>query len=279
MFGFQRVGDLAWAAGDSRARGFLIGGTAGRTTLNGEGLQHQDGHSLLLAETNPACVWFDPAFAFEIAVIVREGLQRMVEDGEDVFFYLTLSNEPSPMPAMPEGVEDEIVRGLYRFRAASSDGHRVRLLGSGSIMREVLRAQVLLEDQGVAADVWSAPSYHELRRDALACERAVRLTGTGPEPYVTHRLAEADGPVIAASDSMKAVPDLIARWVPADFTSLGTDGFGRSDTREALRRRFEVDAEHIAVAALAALERAGTLPRAAVDQAIAAFGISPGAGP
>jgi len=180
--------------------------------------------------------------------------------------------------AMPEGVEDEIVRGLYRFRGASSDGHRVKLLGSGPIMREVLRAQVLLADHGVAADVWSAPSYHELRRDALACERAVRLTGSGPEPYVTRRLAEAEGPVIAASDSMKAVPDLIARWVPASFTSLGTDGFGRSDTREALRRRFEVDAEHIAVAALAALERAGTLPRAAVDRAIAAYGISPQAG-
>ena len=279
IFGFQRIGDLIWQCGDGCVRGFLLGATHGRTTLNGEGLQHQDGHSLLLAETNPACVWFDPAFAFEIAVIVREGLQRMVEGGEDVFFYLTLSNEPSPMPAMPEGVEDEIVRGLYRFRGASSDGHRVKLLGSGPIMREVLRAQVLLADHGVAADVWSAPSYHELRRDALACERAVRLTGAGPEPYVTRRLAEAQGPVIAASDSMKAVPDLIARWVPASFTSLGTDGFGRSDTREALRRRFEVDAEHIAVAALAALERAGTLPRAAVDRAIAAYGISPQAGP
>jgi pyruvate dehydrogenase E1 component len=278
IFGFQRVGDLIWQCGDACARGFLLGATHGRTTLNGEGLQHQDGHSLLLAETNPACVWFDPAFAFEIAVIVREGLQRMVEDGEDVLFYVTLSNEPSPMPAMPEGVEEDIVRGLYRFRPSSGDGPRVQLLGSGSIMREVVRAQLLLEELGVAADVWSAPSYHQLRRDALACEHAARLTGARAEPYVTRRLGEAAAPVIAASDSMKAVPDLIARWVPADYTSLGTDGFGRSDTREALRRRFEVDAEHIAVAALAALHRVGAIPRSNVDRAIATFQIAP-AGP
>jgi pyruvate dehydrogenase E1 component len=275
IFGFQRIGDLIMQCGDGCVRGFLLGATHGRTTLNGEGLQHQDGHSLLLAETHPACVWFDPAFAFEIAVIVREGLQRMVEDGEDVLFYITLANEPALMPAMPDGVEeDEIVRGLYRFRAAPQDGHPVQLLGSGPILREVLRAQELLEGYGVAADVWSATSYHELRRDALASERVDRLGAAAPAPYVTRRLAAAGGPVIAASDSMKAVPDLIARWVPGDFTSLGTDGFGRSDTRQALRRWFQVDAEHIVVAALASLVRAGALRRAVVDGAMATYAIA-----
>jgi pyruvate dehydrogenase E1 component len=275
IFGFQRIGDLIWQAGDGCARGFLLGATHGRTTLNGEGLQHQDGHSLLLAETNPACISFDPAFAFELAVIVQEGLHQMIEDGKDVIFYLTLYNEPYEMPAMPEGVEDAIIRGLYLFRPAASTGdHRVQLLGSGSIMREVLRAQMLLAERGVAADVWSATSYHQLRLDALACEREQRLTGDGSEPYVTRCLAAVDAPVVAASDSMKAVPDLIARWVPHEFISLGTDGFGVSDTREALRRRFEVDAEHIAVAALAALHRSGIVRREAVDHAIEAFEIS-----
>ncbi len=275
IFGFQRIGDLIWQCGDGCARGFLLGATHGRTTLNGEGLQHQDGHSLLLAETNPACIWFDPAFAFELAVIVQEGLRQMVEQDEDVIFYLTLYNEPSEMPPMPEGVEEAILRGLYLFRPGASTGeHRVQLLGSGSIMREVLRAQVLLAERGVAADVWSAPSYHQLRLDALACEREQRLTGGGPEPYVTRCLAAVDAPVVAASDSMKAVPDLIARWVPHEFISLGTDGFGLSDTREALRRSFEVDAEHIAVAALVALDRSGKMGRKAVDEAMEAFEIS-----
>ncbi len=275
IFGFQRIGDLIWQCGDGCARGFLLGATHGRTTLNGEGLQHQDGHSLLLAETNPACIWFDPAFGFELAVIVREGLRQMVEQDEDVIFYLTLYNEPSEMPPMPEGVEEAILRGLYLFRPGASAGaHRVQLLGSGSIMREVLRAQTLLAERGVSADVWSAPSYHQLRLDALACEREHRLTGGGPEPYVTTCLAAVDAPVVAASDSMKAVPDLIARWVPHEFISLGTDGFGLSDTREALRRSFEVDAEHIVVAALAALHRSGKIDRKAVDEAIEAFEIS-----
>ncbi len=274
IFGFQRIGDLIWQAGDGCARGFLLGATHGRTTLNGEGLQHQDGHSLLLAETNPACIWFDPAFAFELAVIVREGLRQMIEDGDDVIFYLTLYNEPYEMPAMPDGVEDGIVRGLYPFRPGSPTGdHRVQLLGSGSIMREVLRAQTLLAERGVVADVWSATSYHQLRRDALACERERRLTGAGPEPYVTRCLGAVDAPVVAATDAMKAVPDLIARWVPQEFISLGTDGFGLSDTREALRRHFEVDAEHIAVAALAALHRSGDVRRKAVDRAIESFEI------
>jgi pyruvate dehydrogenase E1 component len=276
MFGFQRIGDLLWQCADACARGFLLGATHGRTTLHGEGLQHQDGHSLLLAETNPAVAWFDPAFAFEIAVIVRDGLRRIVEDGEDVLFYLTLYNEPYPMPPMPDGVEEDILRGLYRLRPAGRvrARHRVQLLGSGSILQEVLRAQALLAKHGVAADVWSVPSYHELRREALACERRRRLTGTGPDPYVTRRLAETEGPVVAASDSMKAVPDLVARWVPGEFTSLGTDGFGLSDTRPSLRRRFEVDAEHVAVAALAALHRTGSLRRATVDRARDRYGIS-----
>jgi pyruvate dehydrogenase E1 component len=275
IFGFQRIGDLIWQCGDALARGFLLGATHGRTTLNGEGLQHQDGHSLLLAETNPACIWFDPAFAFESAVIVREGLHQMLEEGRNVLFYLTLYNEPYEMPAMPQGVEDAIVRGLYLFRPGAPAGtpHRTQLLGSGSIMFEVLRAQTLLAERGVAADVWSAPSYHQLRLDALACERAQRLTGKGAEPYVTRCLGAVDAPVVAASDSMKAVPDLIARWVPHEFVSLGTDGFGLSDTRESLRRRFEVDAEHIAVAALAALHRSGQIPRKVVDEAMEAYEI------
>jgi pyruvate dehydrogenase E1 component len=277
IFGFQRIGDLIWQCGDACARGFLLGATYGRTTLNGEGLQHQDGHSLLLAETNPACVWYDPAFAFEIAVIVREGLHQMLSEGKDLLYYLTLYNEPYEMPSIPPGTEDGILRGLYPFRPAPrrKDGPRVQLLGSGSIMREVLRAQALLAEQAVSADVWSAPSYHQLRRDALACERTQRLTGSAPEAYVTRCLGATEAPVVAASDSMKAVPDLIGRWVPNPYVSLGTDGFGLSDTREALRRRFEVDAEHIAVAALSALERAGTLTRSAVDRAIASYGISP----
>jgi pyruvate dehydrogenase E1 component len=275
IFGFQRIGDLIWQCGDGCARGFLLGATHGRTTLNGEGLQHQDGHSLLLAETNPACIWFDPSFTFELAVIVREGLRQMLEQDEDVIFYLTLYNEPSEMPPMPEGVEEAILRGLYLFRPGAPTGeHRVQLLGSGSIMGEVLRAQALLAERGVAADVWSAPSYHQLRLDALACEREQRMTGGGPEPYVTRCLGAVDAPVVAASDSMKAVPDLIARWVRHEFISLGTDGFGLSDTREALRRRFEVDAEHIAVAALAALHRSGRMDRDAVDGAIGSFEIS-----
>jgi pyruvate dehydrogenase E1 component len=274
IFGFQRIGDLIWQCGDGCARGFLLGATYGRTTLNGEGLQHQDGHSLLLAETNPGCIWYDPAFAFELAVIVREGLHRMVEDGEDVLFYLTLYNEPYEMPAMPEGVEEEIVRGMYRLRPAAVDApHRVQLLGSGSIMQEVLRAQRLLAEHDVAADVWSVTSYHELRREALDREREERLTGVAGIPYLARRLEEGHGPVIAASDSMKAVPDLIARWVPNGFVSLGTDGWGASDTRRALRRRFEVDAEHIAVAALTALRRSETIGRDAVDRAVDAYGL------
>jgi pyruvate dehydrogenase E1 component len=263
MFGFQRVGDLIWAAADARARGFLLGGTAGRTTLNGEGLQHEDGHSLLLASTNPACRVYDPAWAYEVATIIEDGLRRMHGDGEDVFYYLTLYNENFEMPPMPEGAREGILQGLYKFRPATEPRkHRAQLLGSGTILAQALRAQeILAERYEVAADVWSATSYVELHREADRCERWNRLH---PEeeprtPLVTRLLRESEGPVVAASDFIKAVPDLVGRWVPRSYTVLGTDGFGRSDSREVLRRFFEVDAEHIAFAALSALVREGAL--------------------
>ena len=286
MFGFQRTGDLAWAFADARGRGFLLGATAGRTTLNGEGLQHEDGHSHVLASVVPNLLAYDPAWAYETAVVVREGLERMYRRGEDVFYYLTLYNEDYPMAPMPEGVEDGILRGLYLFRAGGapaaggSGGTRVRLLGSGVILREVLRAQEMLAERfGVAADVWSATSYQQLRNEALTVERWNRLHPLEPPrvPYVTRALAGYAGPVVAATDYMKAVPDMVARWVPGPFTPLGTDGFGRSDTRAALRRFFEVDAEHIAVAALAALAREGRIEPAAVAGAIRDLGLDPDA--
>jgi pyruvate dehydrogenase E1 component len=278
MFGFQRIGDLIWAFGDARGRGFLLGCTAGRTTLNGEGLQHEDGHSHVLASTVPNCLAYDPAFAYETATIVRNGLQRMVEGGEDVFYYLTLYNENYVQPARPPDVDEGILAGIYRFREAPGDGrHRVQLLGSGSILAtQVLRAQELLAaDHDVAADVWSVTSYKRLREDALEAERWNRLH---PEddarvPYVVEALRGVEGPVIAASDWMKAVPDQIGRWVAAPFRPLGTDGFGRSDTRENLRRHFEVDAEHIVVAVLSALVEMGDLKPEAVAQAIEQYGI------
>ncbi len=285
MFGFQRVGDLIWAAADARCRGFLLGATAGRTTLNGEGLQHEDGHSHLLASAVPSCLSYDPAFAYEVAVILQEGMRRMYEAGEDVFYYLTLYNENYPMPPMPEGTREGILKGLYLFRSAAGSlkgKPRAQILGSGSILCEALRAQeILAEKFGVAADVWSATSYVELRREALSCERANRLhPGEAPRvPYVTQALGKADGPVVAASDFMKSVPDMIARWAGRDFTALGTDGFGRSDTREALRRYFEVDAEHIAFAVLTALVRAGQVKSEAARKAAKELGIDTEAPP
>jgi pyruvate dehydrogenase E1 component len=277
MFGFQRIGDFIWSFADQRGRGFLLGATHGRTTLNGEGLQHEDGHSLLLASTNPACLSYDPAFAYEIATIVKDGLRRMLDDGEDIFYYLALYNEPYPQPPMPEGVEDAILAGLYRFKPAEAEKtHRAQLLGSGVIVREAVRAQELLaENHDVAADVWSATSYQRLRTDALDTERWNRLhpEEARKQPYVTQCLESADGPVIAVSDSMKAVPDQVARWVPAPFVPLGTDGFGRSDTRAALRRFFEIDAEHIVVATLAALAEFGDVKPEAVSEAIERYGI------
>ena len=279
MFGFQRIGDFIWSLADQRGRGFLLGATAGRTTLNGEGLQHQDGHSLLLSSTNPACLSYDPAFAYETAYIVKDGMRRMLEEGEDVFYYLTLYNEPYPQPEMPEGNEQGVLRGLYRFRQAPGDRkHRAQLLGSGTILQQVLRAQELLaEHHDVAADVWSATSYQQLRADALEVERWNRLhpNDAPRQPYVVDCLEAQDGPVIAASDFMKAVPDQIARWVPAPFTTLGTDGLGRSDSREALRRFFEVDAEHVVVATLSALARSGDVKPEEVTDAIKRYEIDP----
>ncbi len=255
MFGFQRVGDLAWAAGDSRARGFLLGGTAGRTTLNGEGLQHEDGHSHLQATLIPNCVSYDPTYGYELAVILHSGLGRMVRDQEDVFFYITLMNENYVQPAMPDGVEEGILRGIYRL---SGDGAAdIRLLGSGTILREVIAgAELLRDDFGVSADVFSAPSLTELRRDGMECERWNRLHPTDEQrvPYVSEVLA-GDAPVVAATDYNRALADGIREWVPGPYTVLGTDGFGRSDYRVALRRFFEVDRHHVVVAALRSLGR------------------------
>jgi pyruvate dehydrogenase E1 component len=280
MFGFQRIGDLIWAAGDQRTRGFLLGATAGRTTLNGEGLQHEDGHSHVMAATVPNLLAYDPALAFELAVILRDGIRRMYEDvKEDIFYYITLYNDNYPMLPMPEGAAEGILRGLYKLRpAASTKGNRVHLFGSGPILMHVLRAQeILASDHGVAADVWSATSYKELRRDALEVERWNTLhPGEPPQKsYLETVLEKEEGLFLAATDYMRMVPDMITRWVPGGLYSLGTDGFGRSETRPALRRHFEVDAESIVVATLAQLARRGKLKPAIVEQAIQKFGIDP----
>ncbi len=283
MFGFQRVGDLVWAFGDARGRGFLIGATAGRTTLQGEGLQHDDGHSHVLASVIPNLRAYDPAYAYELAVIVKDGLRRMAGSQEDCFYYVTVYNENYAQPAMPEGVEDGIVRGMYRVRRAEGEpAHRVQLLGSGPLLREALRAADLLAaTHGVGADVWSVTSYQQLRADAVAAERWNRLHPAGPErlPYVTEMLAPTVGPIVATSDWMKLVPDMVARFLPAgrEYIALGTDGYGLSDTRKALRRHFETDAEHVAVAALAALARQGALPIETVSAAISDLGLDPDA--
>ena len=276
MFGFQRTGDQMWAFGDQLGRGFLLGATAGRTTLNGEGLQHQDGHSLLLASTNPAVVAYDPAFSYEVSFIVEDGLRRMYgEASEDVFYYLSVYNEPYPQPAMPEleGLREGVLRGIYRYSSAEGEGPRVQVLASGIAVRLAMDAQRLLRDHwGVAADVWSVTSWNELRRDAVECEEH-NLLHPGEEPrrpYVQTTLEGAQGPFVAVSDWMRAVPDMLSRWMPGDYTSLGTDGFGRSDTRASLRRHFRIDPESIAVAALTELARRGEvdadLPRKALEQ-------------
>jgi pyruvate dehydrogenase E1 component len=279
MFGFQRVGDFIWSFGDQRGRGFLLGATYGRTTLSGEGLQHQDGHSLLLASSNPACLAYDPAFAYEVATIVREGIRRMFDEGDDIFYYLCLYNEPYPQPAMPEGAADGIVKGLYLFNKAPNERkHRAQIFGSGTMMPEALKAQEQLADHhDVSADVWSATSYQQLRIDGLETERWNRLHPEEPrrQPFIAQSLEQAEGPVIAVSDSIKAVPDQVARWVPAPFVPLGTDGFGRSDTREALRRHFEIDADHIVVGTLAALAEFGDVKPEAVSEAIDRYGLDP----
>ncbi|WP_371520306.1 pyruvate dehydrogenase (acetyl-transferring), homodimeric type [Kitasatospora sp. NBC_01300] len=304
MFGWQRTADQMWALADQLGRGFLIGATAGRTTMTGEGLQHADGHSQLIASTNPATLSYDPAFGYEVAVIVREGLRRMYGSspqhphGEDVFYYLTVYNEPLPQPPLPTGtnvtdatdatditdITDGILRGLYRYRPAEpspdGDAPRLQLLASGTAVRWALAAQQLLgEDWGVAADVWSAPSWTELRREALDCDAAnlaQAAAGTGAAarvPYVTRALAGAPGPVLAVSDWMRAVPDQIRPWVEQDWTSLGTDGFGLSDSRDAARRHFGVDAQSITVAALAALARRGEVKAETVRQAAERYGV------
>jgi pyruvate dehydrogenase E1 component len=280
MFGFQRVGDLIWAAGDSRTRGFMIGGTAGRTTLAGEGLQHQDGNSHLFAAAYPTCLAYDPAFAYEIAVIVEDGIRRMFVEGESIFYYLTVMNEQYAMPAMPEGAREGILKGLYRFRATSMPDAKLRaqLLGSGAILPEVIKAQDVLESQyGVGSDVWAVTSYSQLYRDGHACERwNVLHPGEPPRiPYVTQLLRDAPGVLVAASDYVKMLPDSIDRWLPRPMAVLGCDGFGRSESRAALRDFFEVDYRYVVVAALAALAREGLLDAAVVTQAIAAFGIQP----
>jgi pyruvate dehydrogenase E1 component len=289
MFGFQRVGDMIWAFADSRGKGFLMGGTAGRTTMLGEGLQHQDGHSHLLASTVPTCLSYDPAYVYELAVILQDGVRRMYAEGEDVFYYITMYNEDYAMPAMPEGVQEGIVRGLYRFRTAPGLGEKAaagkkgrptaavaQLFGSGPILNEALRAQEMLaEKYGVQADVWSVTSWNELRRDALEAERWNRLHPADAErqPYLLQALGDAKGPIIAASDYMKTLPDQLAPWLSGRLVTLGTDGFGRSDNREHLRRHFEVNAASIVAATLSRLARDGAFDKAKAQAAFAELGI------
>ena len=278
MFGFQRIGDLAWAAGDIRSRGFLMGGTAGRTTLNGEGLQHQDGHSHILASTIPNCVSYDPTFAYELAVIVHDGLKRMFAKDEDVYYYITVMNENYEHPAMPEGAEEGIVRGMYLLRKGGKKKLRVQLMGSGTILREVIAAADLLgQDFGVDADVWSVTSFNELRRDAIGVQRWNMLHPEDKprESYVEQCLKKQTGPVIAATDYMKIYAEQIRAVMPARFIALGTDGFGRSDTRAKLREFFEVNRFYVAVAALKALADEGQVPASKVTEAIKKYGINP----
>jgi len=279
MFGFQRIGDQIWLAGDIKAKGFLLGATAGRTTLNGEGLQHQDGHSHLLASTVPTLLAYDPAFAYEVAVIVCDGLRRMYAEGEDVFYYLTLYNENYAMPPMPEGVEPGILKGLYKFKAGPGGlKQKAQIWGSGPILREALRAQAILaEHYGVSADVWSATSYKLLRNDALKAQRWNRLhpTATPKKSYLETILEKETGPFIAVSDYMKMVPDQVAPWVPGGLTTLGTDGFGRSDLRQRLRRFFEIDAELTVIATLHALSQRGAIEKTVVEKAIRELDVDP----
>ena len=280
MFGFQRIGDMVWAFADARGKGFLMGGTAGRTTMLGEGLQHQDGHSHILASTVPTCVTYDPAFVYELAVVIQDGIRRMYEKGEDIFYYITMYNEDYAMPAMPEGSAEGILRGIYKLKPAAGEAV-AQLFGSGPILNEVLRAQEILATKyGVHADVWSVTSYTELRRDALAVERWNRLHPADKErvPYVVSALGAAKGPIVAASDYMKALPDVLAPWLLSRLVTLGTDGFGRSDNREHLRRHFEVNAESIVGATLSKLAREGKFKPKAAQKALAELGVDVEAG-
>jgi pyruvate dehydrogenase E1 component len=279
MFGFQRVGDLIWAAADSKAKGFLLGATAGRTTLNGEGLQHQDGHSQIIASTVPTLMAYDPSFAYEIAVIIQDGMQRMFRDGEEIFYYLTLYNETFPMPQMPEGCENGILSGLYRFKTATHGRkHKAHLFGSGPLIREALRAQKILEERyDISADVWSATSYKQLRHEALEAQRWNMLhpSSDSKKAYLERVLQKEEGVFVAVSDYMKIVPHQIAPWVPGGLFSLGTDGFGRSDTRPGLRHFFEIDAEFVVIATLYALAQERSLPREKVAKAIQDLEVDP----
>jgi pyruvate dehydrogenase E1 component len=278
MFGFQRVGDFIWAAADSRCRGFLLGGTAGRTTLAGEGLQHQDGNSHTLALSVPNCRAYDPAYAFELATIVKDGIRRMYGAGESVFYYLTVMNEQYEMPPMPAGAEEGIIKGLYKFRDAAGQGKaRAQLIGSGAILNEVVKAQALLESYGVSADVWSATSYNELYREAHRADRWNLLHPTEKPrvPYVASCLSNTAGPVIAASDYLRSQPDMISRWVGKPMVTLGTDGFGRSEDRQSLRNFFEVDARHVAAATLSTLHREKQVDAKVVKQAFKDLQINP----
>jgi pyruvate dehydrogenase E1 component len=289
MFGFQRVGDFAWAAGDSRTRGFLIGGTSGRTTLNGEGLQHEDGHSHVLSSVVPNCVSYDPTFGYEVAVIVQDGLRRMYAEQQDIYYYVTVHNENYAHPAMPKGARDGIVKGMYLFRRGELGGERdksraprVQLLGSGTIFREVIAAADLLRnDWGVESDLWGCPSFTELARDGHATARWNMLHPGEPprRSYVERCLQETEGPIVAATDYIRTFAEQIRAYVPRRYVVLGTDGYGRSDTREKLRRFFEVDRYYVTVAALKALANEGTVPAAKVAEAIQKYGIDSGRPP
>jgi pyruvate dehydrogenase E1 component len=279
MFGFQRIGDLAWAAGDMQARGFLLGGTAGRTTLAGEGLQHQDGHSHIMASTIPNCVSYDPTYAYELAVIIQNGMHRMFEKMENVFYYISVMNENYVQPDMPKGVEEGILKGMYVLKETKKKAKQhVQLMGCGTILREVIKAaQMLEEDYSITSDIWSVTSFNELRRDGLSAERynALHPEKKAQESYVTAQLTGSVGPVIAATDYMRLYADQIRPYVPNRFVTLGTDGYGRSDTRERLRHFFEVDAKFIVLAALNALVAEGSIDKSKVADAIKRYKINP----
>ena len=283
MFGFQRIGDLAWAAGDMRCRGFLMGGTAGRTTLNGEGLQHEDGHSHLVASTIPNCISYDPTFAYELVVIIQDGLRRMYQEQEDVYYYITVMNENYLHPEMPKGAEQGILKGMYLFREGSEKGKknsnlRIQLLGSGTILREVIAAaDILIEEYGIISDIWSVTSFNELRREALEASRWNMLhpAEQPKQSYVRSCLEKREGPVVAATDYMKIFADQIREFVPGKYKVLGTDGFGRSDTREKLRQFFEVDRYYVTVASLKALAEDGKISSEKVVEAINKYNIDP----
>jgi len=279
MFGLQRVGDQFWLAGDIRARGFLLGATAGRTSLNGEGLQHQDGHSLLHASTIPTCLPYDPAFGYELAVIIFDGLRRMYVENEDIYYYLSLYNENYPMPPMPAGAEEGILKGLYKFKPGPDDKKvKAHILGSGALILSALKAQEILADRyGVSADVWSATSYKLLRNDATRCQtwNMLHPARAPKKSHVEQVLEKETGAFVAVSDNVRTVPDQIAPWVPGGLLTLGTDGYGRSDTRARLRRYFGVDAESTVIATLYALAGKGLIERKVVEQAIQDLGVDP----